>query len=141
MLKNAFRATVEHHRYSDLGLPSVGVTIAVNEDELVLRIKDRGGGMPRALLDKIFDYHFSSNNLANEPSLLSYTDFENHFHDQLVTHNSTNRMSGYGFGVPTSRAYCEYLNGSLTIETMYGIGSDVYVRVGLLTSENRIVRL
>jgi [3-methyl-2-oxobutanoate dehydrogenase (acetyl-transferring)] kinase len=47
----------------------------------------------------------------------------------------------YGFGVPTSRAYCEYLNGSLTIETMYGIGSDVYVRVGLLTSENRIVRL
>jgi hypothetical protein len=31
------RATVEHHRYSDLGLPSVGVTIAVNEDELVLR--------------------------------------------------------------------------------------------------------
>ena len=58
-------------------------------------IKDRGGGMPRALLDKIFDYHFSSNNLANEPSLLSYTDFENHFHDQLVTHDSTNRMSGY----------------------------------------------
>jgi [3-methyl-2-oxobutanoate dehydrogenase (acetyl-transferring)] kinase len=47
----------------------------------------------------------------------------------------------YGFGVPTSRAYCEYLNGSLTIETLYGIGSDVYVRVGLLTSENRIVRL
>ncbi|UJR26582.1 hypothetical protein I4U23_007902 [Adineta vaga] len=134
-------ATVEHHRYSDLGLPSVGVTIAVNADELVLRIKDRGGGMPRALLDKIFDYHFSSNNLTDESSLLSYTDFENHFHDQLVTNNSTNRMSGYGFGVPTSRAYCEYLNGSLTIETMYGIGSDVYVRVGLLTSENPVVRL
>jgi hypothetical protein len=31
------RATVEHHRHSDLGLPSVGVTIAVNEDELILR--------------------------------------------------------------------------------------------------------
>ncbi|CAF1414340.1 unnamed protein product [Adineta steineri] len=141
MLKNAFRATVEHHRYSDLGLPSVTVTIAVNEDELVLRIKDRGGGMPRALLDKIFDYHFSSNHLSHDPSLLSYTDFDNHFHDQLVTTDNTNRMSGYGFGVPTSRAYCEYLNGSLTIETMHGLGSDVYVRVGLLTSENRVVRL
>ncbi|CAF1368264.1 unnamed protein product [Adineta steineri] len=141
MLKNAFRATVEHHRYSDLGLPSVTVTIAVNEDELVLRIKDRGGGMPRALLDKIFDYHFSSNHLSHDPSLLSYTDFDNHFHDQLVTTDNTNRMSGYGFGVPTSRAYCDYLNGSLTIETMHGLGSDVYVRVGLLTSENRVVRL
>ncbi len=39
MIVVVFRATVEHHRYSDLGLPSVGVTIAVNEDELVLRYK------------------------------------------------------------------------------------------------------
>lgn len=141
MLKNAFRATVEHHRYSDLGLPSIGVTIAVNEDELILRIKDRGGGMPRSLLEKIFDYHFSSNNQLRDSSLLSYTDFDNHLYDQLVTKDNRNRMSGYGFGVPTTRAYCEYLNGSLTIETMYGIGTDVYVRVGLLTSENRVVRL
>ena len=47
----------------------------------------------------------------------------------------------YGFGVPTSRAYCEYLNGSLTIETLLGVGSDVYIRLGLLTSENHILRL
>jgi hypothetical protein len=47
----------------------------------------------------------------------------------------------YGFGVPTSRAYCEYLNGSLIYETLLGIGTDVYIRLGLLTSENRIVRL
>ncbi len=43
--------------------------------------------------------------------------------------------------MPTSRAYCEYLNGSLTFETLFGIGTDVYIRLGLLTSENRIVRL
>jgi hypothetical protein len=114
--KNIFvflsRATVENHRYSDLGLPSVGVTIAVNEDELVFRyelflkilkikyvffcfrIKDRGGGMPRQLLDKIFDYHFSSSDLSNDPSLLSYTDFDNHLYDQLVTRDNKNRMSG-----------------------------------------------
>ncbi|CAF3303661.1 unnamed protein product [Rotaria socialis] len=140
MLKNAFRATVEHHRHSDSGLPTVGVTIAVNEDELVFRIKDRGGGMSRSVLEKIFDYHFSSSNLADNTSF-SYADFDHPIYDPIVTRDNTNKMSGYGFGVPTSRAYCEYLNGSLTIETMYGIGSDVYVRVGLLTSENRIVRL
>ena len=50
-------------------------------------------------------------------------------------------LFSYGFGVPTTRAFCEYLNGSLTIETMFGIGTDIYVRVGLLTSENRVVRL
>ena len=50
--------------------------------------------MPRALLDKIFDYHFSSSSLASDPSLLSYTDFDNHLYDQLVTRDNTNRMSG-----------------------------------------------
>jgi len=141
MLKNAFRATIEHHRNSDNDLPDIKVTISVNEDELLVRIRDRGGGMPRSLLDKIFYYHFSSNNSFNESSTLSYTDFDNHLYDQLLIRSKSNRMGGYGFGVPTSRAYCEYLNGSLTFETLFGIGTDVYIRLGLLTSENRIVRL
>jgi hypothetical protein len=50
--------------------------------------------MPRALLEKIFDYHFSSSNPSNDPSMLSYTDFENHLYDQLVTRDDKNRMSG-----------------------------------------------
>jgi hypothetical protein len=40
MIINFSRATVEHHRHSGLGLPSVGITIAVNEDELVLRYEN-----------------------------------------------------------------------------------------------------
>ena len=32
-----FRATVECHRHSNQSLPKVAVTIAVNEDELILR--------------------------------------------------------------------------------------------------------
>lgn len=35
----------------------------------------------------------------------------------------------FGFGLPTSRAYAEYLGGSLTVETMQGIGTDVYLRL------------
>jgi hypothetical protein len=49
--------------------------------------------MPRVLLDKIFDYHFSSSNLS-DPTLLSYTDFDNHLYDQLITRDNKNRMSG-----------------------------------------------
>ncbi len=54
------------------------------------RIRDRGGGMPQSLLEKIFDYHFSSNKL----STLSYTDFDNHLYDQLTIKNNPNQMSG-----------------------------------------------
>ena len=35
----------------------------------------------------------------------------------------------YGFGLPTSRAYAEYLGGSLTLHSMQGLGTDVYLRL------------
>uniref|UniRef100_A0A673JDB7 Protein-serine/threonine kinase n=1 Tax=Sinocyclocheilus rhinocerous TaxID=307959 RepID=A0A673JDB7_9TELE len=37
--------------------------------------------------------------------------------------------SRFGFGLPTSRAYAEYLGGSLAIQSMQGIGTDVYLRL------------
>jgi [3-methyl-2-oxobutanoate dehydrogenase (acetyl-transferring)] kinase len=36
----------------------------------------------------------------------------------------------FGFGLPTSRAYAEYLGGTLHVMTMQGIGTDVYLRLG-----------
>jgi hypothetical protein len=54
------------------------------------RVRDRGGGMSQALLDKIFDYHFSSNEL----STLSYTNFDNHLYNQLAIKDNPNHMSG-----------------------------------------------
>lgn len=38
-------------------------------------------------------------------------------------------FSRFGFGLPTSRAYAEYLGGSLSIQSMQGIGTDVYLRL------------
>ena len=51
LLKNSFRATIEHHNRgagggssSNAPLPDVSVTIAVNEKDFIIRIRDRGGG-------------------------------------------------------------------------------------------------
>jgi [3-methyl-2-oxobutanoate dehydrogenase (acetyl-transferring)] kinase len=46
LLKNAYRATVEHNRHLNTNgqMPDVSVTIAVNEKDCVIRIRDRGGG-------------------------------------------------------------------------------------------------
>ena len=38
-------------------------------------------------------------------------------------------INRYGFGLPTSRAYAEYLGGSLTLHSMQGLGTDVYLRL------------
>ena len=34
----------------------------------------------------------------------------------------------YGFGLPACRAYVEYLGGKVHMETMQGIGTDLYLR-------------
>ena len=174
LLKNAFRATYEHHRNSPT-LPDVNVTIAVNDKTFVIRIRDRGGGIPHALVDKIFDYHFTTaakdattdelpsnspgqsdlcNDLSLDKSGLSGGDVDNDtpmdiFIDNsgmgMVCEASSSRglavMHGYGFGLPTSKAYAEYLGGSLKFQTMQGIGTDFYLRLGRLDIEAEMVRI
>ena len=49
---------------------------------------------------------------------------------QLIIVNSFVTIGSIsGFGLPTSRAYAEYLGGSLTLTSMQGLGTDVYLRL------------
>lgn len=119
ILKNAARATVESHKNSDKELPTVYVTIAVNDYDFVIRVSDRGGGIPRHLVPKVMDYNFST------ADRIAHTDD----YGIAVAQSSYSRgpMHGYGFGLPTSRAYAEYLGGRLDIQSMGGTGTDVYL--------------
>ena len=180
LLKNSFRATCEQHRGSAT-LPDVNVTIAINEKDCILRIRDRGGGIPHSLTNKIFDYHFStagddssngndvgtgctggaagfsstSNNLPplDQHQNQTSNDFmggsdggfqqPNEAVGMLCETASCGLavMHGYGFGLPTSKAYAEYLGGSLSFQSMQGIGSDFYLRMALLDIEPEMVRI
>lgn len=127
LLKNALRATVELHRlrykkgFRQQSIPNVVVTIANNETDFMLRISDRGGGVPSSLYSRIFHYNFSTVSDANGTQLF----------DTIVeeSNHGTGPMHGYGFGLPTCKAYAEYLGGSLTVENMNGIGCDVYLKL------------
>ncbi|CAF0966771.1 unnamed protein product [Brachionus calyciflorus] len=150
LLKNSFRATTENHRNSS-SLPDVCVTIAVNDRDFIFRIRDRGGGIPHALGDKIFDYHFSTANENKEKEVDDKMN-SNFSLDCLNTSGfgmmcsaSASQglavMHGYGFGLPTSKAYAEYLGGTLSFQSMQGIGSDFYLRLSLFDIEPEVVRI
>lgn len=147
LLKNSFRATCENHKGS--ALPDVTVTISVNEHDCIIRIRDRGGGIPHDLCEKIFDYHFTtvSEEMGDDDHSLSTdsTSDGNGMGIGLLSEVSSSRglavMHGYGFGLPTSRAYAEYLGGSLTFQSMQGIGSDFYLRIALIDKEPGLVRI
>lgn len=163
LLKNAFRATYEQHRDSP-SLPDVNITIAVNDKDFVIRIRDRGGGIPHHLVSKIFDYHFTTaydekkakdeggnstengqSELPDQPPNDSFNIYLDNSAMGMICEASSTRglavMHGYGFGLPTSKAYAEYLGGSLTCQSMQGIGSDFYLRLGLLDVEPEVVRI
>lgn len=49
--------------------------------------------------------------------------------------------SRFGFGLPTSRAYAEYLGGSLCIQSLQGIGTDVYLRIKHIDGKEESFRI
>ncbi|XP_042165596.1 3-methyl-2-oxobutanoate dehydrogenase [lipoamide] kinase, mitochondrial isoform X3 [Oncorhynchus tshawytscha] len=118
------RATMESHLDTPYNVPDVGVTIANNDVDFVIRISDRGGGIPHRILDKVTDYHYSTAEESNQDPRMN-----NLFNTMTNSGPQSGPMHGFGFGLPTSRAYAEYLGGSLSIQSMQGIGTDVYLRL------------
>ncbi|XP_044868476.1 3-methyl-2-oxobutanoate dehydrogenase [lipoamide] kinase, mitochondrial isoform X2 [Mauremys mutica] len=60
LLKNAMRATMESHLDTPYNVPDIVITIANNDIDLIIRISDRGGGIPHEHLEKVTDYHFTT---------------------------------------------------------------------------------
>ncbi|XP_025090281.1 3-methyl-2-oxobutanoate dehydrogenase [lipoamide] kinase, mitochondrial-like [Pomacea canaliculata] len=139
LLKNAFRATVETHANNRNNLPEVVVTIANNDSDFVIRISDRGGGIPNKLMSKVFEYNFTTAwSSADEMA-------DGHIFDGFMNNPQSSpmpgKMHGYGFGLPTARAYATYLGGSLTMESMPGIGTDVYLRLAHIDGKTESFRI
>lgn len=142
VFKNAVRATIESHPdASESQLPSIHVTIANNEVDFILRISDRGGGIPHAVLPKVMHYNFTTAEESTEHRL-SVDPLGNIIDASNPGSGSTmSPMHGFGFGLPTSRAYAEYLGGSLTIQSLQGLGTDVYLRLKHIDSKHDAFRI
>jgi len=128
LLKNSVRATVESHLDSpESNLPPISITIATNDLDFVIRISDRGGGIQQALMKEVMQYHFTTAG-SNTDHRIDGGLFGNMM-DVATDGPAAAPMHGFGFGLPTSCAYAEYLGGKLTLESMQGIGTDVYLRL------------
>ncbi|XP_061103582.1 3-methyl-2-oxobutanoate dehydrogenase [lipoamide] kinase, mitochondrial isoform X1 [Conger conger] len=136
LLKNAMRATMESHLDTPYNVPDIVVTIANNETDFVIRISDRGGGIPHSILAKVMDYHFSTAEQSAQDPRMS-----NLFDSITNSGPQSGPMHGFGFGLPTSRAYAEYLGGSLSVQSMQGIGTDVYLRLKHIDGKGESFRL
>lgn len=123
LFKNLFRSHVENR----VALP-VTVTVCATDDTVEIRISDRGRGIAPKLLDDIFEYSFSTvSSAADDDTTMAYT----------ALAGDDNLVAGMGYGLPLSRNYVEVfnnpddeaINGSLTLQTYPGWGTDAYLKI------------
>ena len=123
LLKNSLRAVYEQHEDNPEGMPPVTLIIADGKDnqDVVIKIADEGGGIRRSNVPNIFSYLFTTADLDVENALLH--DFDR---------NSP--MAGFGYGLPIARLYARYFGGELSIMSMEGYGTDAFIYLSRLTN-------
>lgn len=162
LLKNAFRATVEHRSREP-----VVVTIAPepplrlqpgqtpdlpasegpvrgnfasgairplddNAPGVTIRIRDRGGGIPPEVLPNIWSYSFttfSEDDMDEFPAASNSGAGGGGLSAIASASTGGSSIAGLGYGLPLSRSYAEYFGGGIAVQSLYGWGTDVYLRL------------
>ena len=96
---NAAHAVAERHRHSE-AKGHIWVRTALDEDHVVISVRDDGGGIPAAIQDKIFDPFFTTKEVGK----------------------------GTGQGLAIARAALQSHGGSLRFETEPGQGTTFFMR-------------
>ena len=121
---------------------------------ITLRIRDRGGGIPPSVLPSVWAYSFTTFNEDEASSRSAHIPFSP-ASPASFTSKSTDRtfaalnmlsqtaggagggggvggqssLAGLGYGLPLGRAYAEHFGGGIEMESLWGWGTDVYLRV------------
>ncbi|XP_041121837.1 pyruvate dehydrogenase (acetyl-transferring) kinase isozyme 2, mitochondrial-like [Polyodon spathula] len=117
LFKNAMRATVETHESSP-SLPAIRVMVALGDEDLSIKMSDRGGGVPLRKIERLFSYMYST---APTPQ---------------VGHSQSTPLAGFGYGLPISRLYAQYFQGDLQLYSMEGYGTDAVIYLKALSTDS-----
>ncbi|KAM6175705.1 pyruvate dehydrogenase (acetyl-transferring) kinase isozyme 1, mitochondrial isoform 2-T2 [Erethizon dorsatum] len=117
LFKNAMRATMEHH--ADKGVyPPIQVHVTLGNEDLTVKMSDRGGGVPLRKIDRLFNYMYST---APRPR---------------VETSRAAPLAGFGYGLPISRLYAQYFQGDLKLYSLEGYGTDAVIYIKALSTES-----
>ncbi|KAL7949842.1 histidine kinase [Trichoderma barbatum] len=155
LLKNAFRASIESktnepivvtiapepplkHQpgdYLDIKTPPEDLGLfksdAIkplddNAPGVTIRIRDRGGGIPPDVQPNIWSYSFTT---FSEDHDVPGSNGNDGLGAIATASTGGSSIAGLGYGLPLSRAYAEYFGGGIAVQSLYGWGTDVYLRL------------
>uniref|UniRef100_A0A8C9IY71 Protein-serine/threonine kinase n=2 Tax=Piliocolobus tephrosceles TaxID=591936 RepID=A0A8C9IY71_9PRIM len=117
LFKNAMRATMEHHASRGV-YPSIQVHVTLGNEDLTVKMSDRGGGVPLRKIDRLFNYMYST---APRPR---------------VETSRAVPLAGFGYGLPISRLYAQYFQGDLKLYSLEGYGTDAVIYIKALSTDS-----
>jgi pyruvate dehydrogenase kinase 2/3/4 len=130
LLKNSLRAVSERHGQG--ALPPVQVVIADGNDQedVVIKIGDEGGGIARSQVGKIWSYLYTTADPNVQRQFIG-SDGIGATAGTAKDHDvqDASPIAGLGYGLPISRSYCRYFGGDLSLESMHGYGTDVFIHL------------
>ena len=146
LLKNAFRATVESGGEREpievtiaassassipsgtetIPSPSFAPTTDSSIPGITIRIRDRGGGISPENLPSIWSYSFTT---FGDDELLAMNGNIDALNTISGAGGDGSSLAGLGYGLPLGRAYAEYFGGSIAVQSLWGWGTDVYLKL------------
>ncbi|KAJ2803263.1 hypothetical protein H4R20_002963 [Coemansia guatemalensis] len=126
LLKNAFHASLKMAENTQSEIPPVLITISKGDGKVAVRIRDRGGGIPSRIHNRVFDYSFTTFGRNSTDGPREETPDAT---DGTTSMANQNMVSGLGFGLPMTKIYAEYFGGTLNIISLEGYGCDVFLEL------------
>ncbi|KAJ1721270.1 [Pyruvate dehydrogenase (acetyl-transferring)] kinase isozyme 2 [Coemansia erecta] len=134
LLKNALRATIEHHAKMGEGMqqqqrrrmPMIKLVMSSGDEDVTFKVSDEGGGIPLSQMDAIWSYLKTTKDPASVASsakngaLSSIT---------FMKRASDMPLFGVGDGLPMTRQIARYFGGDLDLVSMEGVGTDAYLHL------------
>lgn len=161
LLRNSIQAVVEKHSGSTNALPPIEVLICEAPQHVIIRISDRGGGIPKDVLPDLWSFGKSPRNQTHLSNLLkvpkmaatmqelqptfevpsdgssSRKTFNKRLSDSsLASLTSRPPNLRLGMGLPMSRVYAEYWAGNLEMHSLEGYGCDAFLQISKFGNNN-----
>lgn len=132
LLMNSSRATsraVGAGRAAAPDAPAIRLTVCAGDHQAVLRVSDRGGGIPCDMVDRMWS--FTGGSMAHAPEVTpdgAADDLARGTQDRpWGVFGGESPLAGRGMGLPLSRAYASYLSGSLQVVNLPNLGVDAFL--------------
>lgn len=135
VLRNAARATLLKRaraaRSSSSPLEEIAVVVSdgADNDDVVVKVADNGGGIPRSRVKRLFSFAGAREARAVAAELADPESCRALGPESLGPSPPDILHEDGGHGLPVARVYARFFNGDIRILSMEGHGTDAYVYI------------